>query len=688
MLRFLKTVTLLAALPWTTADKPAYQPEDADLYDNGTYGLTPEETFRSVDVPAYRLLKRRWNEERCASNDKIFLGLRGTRLWHTGPVIYDNDGHLVWYTEDAKAPYNFRTQWYKGEQYLTYWSGDDEGGYGSGYYYMYNKHYELYRRIAAHGNHSADLHEFHITPQDTALLTVYDRVPVNLTRFGVTKEAESYVVDSMFQEIDLETGELLFEWRASEHFIFDDCYSPNPKRPSSISPVSDDGTPLAALKKPRSWDWYHINSISKDATGNYLISSRYSHSLSYISHIDGSIMWQLGGKNNSFTEISAPPYSNYSNSLAWQHHAEWVPNEPDTLTVFDNQAVNWNKNLPARVLKIRLNTEADTMTAEVIAAAEHPQAYIVPSQGSVQQLPSGNLFVGYGYASAMTEFSPDGKDVLCDWQYGALHAKPKGASTAGVIQSYRAYKQPWVGEPKYPPSVIIKEIDLRLDEKEQFLDVWEDEEPNEADLESIKETRLWVSWNGATEVRSWMLERRLTGPWPSDLSNNSLHDPGWEIIQLVARQGFETNITIPVFTTAVRDSPDHNTTWRDLSDHTEYRLRALCANDKVLGLWHISHDSHIEALAFQNWEKPIPGLKDYLPLFITEWRSYGFRYTIAGFFALDVLVCVFVCYAWRRIWVARHERKSHGGTLSRLFDGMRDVTRREDEATSALMRGE
>lgn len=338
MLRLLKTVTLLAALPLIIADKPVYQPEDADLYDNGTYGFTPEETFRTVDIPAYRLLKRQWDEERCASNDKIFLGLRGARLWHAGPVIYDNDGHLVWYTEAAKAPYNFRTQWYKGDQYLTYWAGNDEGGYGSGYYYMYNKHYELVRRVSAHGNHSADLHEFRITPQDTALLTVYDRVLANLTSFGVTAESESYVVDSMFQEIDLETGELLFEWRASDHFKFEDCFSPNPKRHSALSPVADDGTPLAAMKKPRSWDWFHINGISKDAIGNYLISSRYSHSLSYISHIDGSVIWQLGGKHNNFTDISAPPYYNYSTSLAWQHHAEWVPHEPNTLTVFDNQA--------------------------------------------------------------------------------------------------------------------------------------------------------------------------------------------------------------------------------------------------------------------------------------------------------------------------------------------------------------
>lgn len=128
--------TLLAAVSIVSADSRVYGPEDADSYDNGTYGRTPEEKFHSVDIPAYRLLRRKWDAERCQSNDKLFLGIRGKRLWHTGPVIYDNDGHQVWYAEGVKTPYNVRMQRYKGNQYITWWSGDDEGGHGSGYYYM------------------------------------------------------------------------------------------------------------------------------------------------------------------------------------------------------------------------------------------------------------------------------------------------------------------------------------------------------------------------------------------------------------------------------------------------------------------------------------------------------------------------------------------------------------------------
>jgi len=127
----------------TKADLPPFPPSYADSYDNGTYGRIPLETFHTTSRSSYHLLRRTWDEERCGgAEDKIFLGIRGKRLAHTGPVIYDNDGHMVWYADKeedknrTKTTYNFRAQWYRGEQYLTWWSGVDEGGHGSGFYYM------------------------------------------------------------------------------------------------------------------------------------------------------------------------------------------------------------------------------------------------------------------------------------------------------------------------------------------------------------------------------------------------------------------------------------------------------------------------------------------------------------------------------------------------------------------------
>lgn len=63
-----------------------------------------------------------------------------------------------------------------------------------------------------------DYHEFSITPQNTAVVTAYVRTPWNLTAYG---REDGYIWDCVFQEIDIASGELLFEWHASDHFKFD-----------------------------------------------------------------------------------------------------------------------------------------------------------------------------------------------------------------------------------------------------------------------------------------------------------------------------------------------------------------------------------------------------------------------------------------------------------------------------------
>jgi hypothetical protein len=337
---------------------------------------------------------------------------------------------------------------------------------------------------------------------------VYDRIPWATADVGGSNN-NSYIWDSLFQEIDIETDELLFEWRASDHFDFSNCY--NPWKLQNEEVPGKEG-----------WDWFHLNSVDKDNKGNYLISSRYSHSLAYIDHKTGKVLWQLGGKNNSFTDLSG----GIATGLQWQHHATWQ-DDYTAVTVYDNQAVNWNRTSESRGLKIRLDQEA--MTAEVVAMAIHPQHYIVHSQGSMSQLSNGNLLIGYGYAAAMTEYSPDGKEVLCDWQYASLRSGPHGIYSPGLIQSYRTYKLPWKGFPLDSPNVAF-----------------------EAGI-------FYVSWNGATEHRKWLLEG-------SAGADQNL----WQLVHETSRRGFETEINMLG------------------TNHTTFRLTAIDGDEKVLGMWVVT----------------------------------------------------------------------------------------------------
>ena len=49
------------------------------------------------------------------------------------------------------------------------------------------------------------------------------------------------------------------------------------------------------------WDYFHINSVDKNADGDYIISARDACSVHKINGTDGSIIWRLDGKNSSFT---------------------------------------------------------------------------------------------------------------------------------------------------------------------------------------------------------------------------------------------------------------------------------------------------------------------------------------------------------------------------------------------------
>ena len=59
-----------------------------------------------------------------------------------------------------------------------------------------NSAYQQIARVHAGNGYKADLHDFHITPQGTALLTVFDPIDCNLSAVG--GPADGAVTDSVF----------------------------------------------------------------------------------------------------------------------------------------------------------------------------------------------------------------------------------------------------------------------------------------------------------------------------------------------------------------------------------------------------------------------------------------------------------------------------------------------------------
>ncbi|KAK6365265.1 hypothetical protein LTS17_011498 [Exophiala oligosperma] len=419
------------------------------LYDWGAYGACPLQSFVTTDLVAPRVNTRRTHPD--CGRGLVLLTINGDSAGPKGPAILDARNELVWKSQGYGSATNLQVQHYKGQNYLTFWAGRKVGTKGTGMYYMLDSTYNEAHRVMAVGDGmEGDLHEFKITKDDTALLTVYATTKADLSSWG--RFSDGWLLDSLFQEVDIATGELLFEWRASEHFNFRDTYMTNP---------------FGGYIKSLPFDFFHINSVDKDSQGNYLISSRHTHTITCINP-KGNILWVLGGRRNQFTDLSGGAALDFK----WQHDARWVSEEDGIISLFDNKEAGPLHADGPHSRGMMLQLDISHHTVELLHTYESLGHTRAPSQGSMQVLQdTDHVFVGFGHSPIYSEFSVNGS-LLCEHHFGSPIFHPWNRAV-----SYRASKRyDWVGRPTYPPSA------------------------------EIEDDTLYVSWNGATEVSAWLLQ--------------------------------------------------------------------------------------------------------------------------------------------------------------------------------------
>ncbi|KAJ5448478.1 hypothetical protein N7445_003299 [Penicillium cf. griseofulvum] len=410
---------------------------DLSWYDLGAQGFGPDRNYISFDQES-PIVEITPSGAKCDPR-YTFLAPRGDSIAHPGPMILNPEGELVWTKWNRGTTQDFKVQRFKGEDYLTYWQGDSGNGVGRGSWYM--KYV-----VSPIGIYDGDLHDFQITSNDTAILVTYDRTLMDLSSVGGPELGWMY--DGMFQEINLDTGELLFQWRVSDFY--------NPR--DSYYPIED-----PAQGSTLGYDHSHINSVDKDDQGQYLVSMRHLHTVACIDGTTGAVLWSLGGKRNNFADASGGAATDFS----WQHDARWVG--PNRISLFDNAAYN-NDNLSSVSRGMVIDLDMKARQAALVQSFEHPHDIMAVSQGNLQLLDTGNVLVGWGHSAAFTEFSPEG-EVVCDVHFGA-----SAFFTFGRVVSYRVFKFDWVGNPLTTPDTAITP-------------------------ESV-----FVSWNGATEVAGWRVE--------------------------------------------------------------------------------------------------------------------------------------------------------------------------------------
>ena len=329
-----------------------------------------------------------------------------------GPIILDNEGQPVWFRPvqgEERDAMDFKAQTYRGKPVLTWWEGV-HGGFGNGEYVIFDESYREIGRFRAGNGYPGDHHEFLITSRDTALIPIYAEVPMDLTSYGGPEGGT--VMDGVAQEVDIETGEVIFEWHSLDHVgLEESSYEPEPGFEEA-------------------YDYFHINSIAEDGDEHLLISARRTSAVYKVDRRTGEVVWRLGGEKSDF---EMGPGARF----AFQHDARRQPD--GTITLFDNRGAAMDEQSRG----IRLEIDEGAMTATLLQEFLHPEEPFATYQANVQILPNSNVFVGWGSAPYLSEYGRDG-ELLFDARF-----PPE-------VESYRAFRLPWRGRPQGDPDLVCE----------------------------------------------------------------------------------------------------------------------------------------------------------------------------------------------------------------------------------------
>jgi hypothetical protein len=379
-----------------------------------------------------------------------------------GPMILDGRGRLVWFKQltPPDVATDLQIERYRGHRVLTWWQGGvTSSAFGLGEGVIADSAYRTIATVHAGNGYAMDLHEFRLAGGGDAVFTAYSPVLVHLA--GTPAGSTSTLTDAIVQEVDIRTGLVVWEWHALGHIPLADSYA----------------TPATSAD----YDAFHINSIQPLAGGKLLISARDTSAVYELDQRTGRILWTLGGKASSFRLGRGARF--------WfQHDAEVL--RTGEVSVFDDEGGPPIKAPNSRGLILRLNPARHTAT--VAAHYSRPQDTSPESEGDLQIVAGGNVFLGFGSEPNFSEFAPGGR-MLFD------------ARLPIDDGSYRVYRFAWSAQPRTRPLLGLTGVPGHL--------------------------TVHVSWNGATGVRRWQV-----------LAGRSL--ASLRPVRTVRKRGFETAIRL------------------------------------------------------------------------------------------------------------------------------------------------
>ncbi|TKX22749.1 hypothetical protein C1H76_5066 [Elsinoe australis] len=504
-LSFLAFFSLLAQV---LADVPAFHNDQG--YKDGYWGNYSRQHFITEEFwgsPVPNILVS--PQPGVSPSTHIMFTPASPKMPRANPILLNTDDlSVAWYgPRIGDETLGGTIQECNNTKYITFWTGNGAEGWKEGQYYLLDENYNVKYNVSGQGDFQyADAHELYLTPLCTGIFTAYKERALNVTMGNYTSE---YVLDSYFQEIDIATGELLFQWNASQHIdIFDSYWNAS---------IRDEGHTA-----DNGFDWFHINSVQKDRKGNYLVSTRHMHAIYYISGHTGNVIWQVGGKKNMFKDLS----DGYATDFSWQHHARWVDDDMTKVSFFDNRNTGWHHDERQPISRgAIISLDFDKKEVKLEREYRSTTGARAFREGSMQVLrdsPSPrNVIVGFGMEPAFTEYAENGT-VLWDVAFSPL------GKNRWSPDNYRFLKVNWTGAPLTMPKIAPGPRPMYLfDNTTNSFNI----PLKDNSGYPLTNDTAYFSWNGATDLKSWVV---LASNDTADLDMRHF----WAE---VPRQGFETS---------------------------------------------------------------------------------------------------------------------------------------------------
>jgi hypothetical protein len=401
-----------------------------------------------------------------------FLFLTPGGIRGTGAGIFRDNGQLVWWHPAGRPKaFNLTVVRYRGQPYLALWRGHGVhyDTYDRGTVTLYNDHYQKAGVVTAGRPFSAS----QIDPHEFLITPKGDALigldnPVREKIRGAWTTVLEYVV----QKVALVKGPGGIH---TGRVLFQ--WKSLPAVPVSQSYFPDPGP--GGL-----WDYFHGNSIAQDTDGNLIISARNTWGIYKVNVRTGRIMWQLGAKGDR--RLPTP----------WCYQHDFLPLGHGRYSLFDDGGgyigcMSGSGGHPARGLILGVHRSDDQVRVSQVKAYTHHPAIETMCCGNLQPLSGGDALIDWGQTPVISQYGRSGHRQLdlslSQW-------------------SYRAFRFPWVGRPLTRPAV--------------------------AAARTSGGTRVWVSWNGATQVAAWQV---MAGPNVKHLA--AVGPP-------VREAGFETAISL------------------------------------------------------------------------------------------------------------------------------------------------